>query len=1194
MNGLHEEPSEDEFLLDSTPGLIEDEFDWYEFHQLKQYLHESDLLEIITPSTASWVDGDPTRLRTKFGINVSRRQNWDLGKEEARHVKTRVNSIFGLNCQDTVTLDMLLDKYLGLDSDLCGILKNELELDDKQYLQFMITYCVQCAYKVSSKSLHDSFSLLKPFVVMPEEEYNCIWEKIAYKEEKSGNEISSGRRDFCLWEKLESKVNHILRQVSIVNRPGKISIALDDDKVWYNMTRSSLGDSFGIKITRHVKDNRIGIVLHTAVSSALNIPLGCTFERVKEKTELCYKRIFSFMFGTNGGIDLLNVNAHSDRGYSLPSIVFDFLIQNGANIVCTTKRFQTCWPFNFGVNRQSQNDSRTFIDSSGAPCLYIKNTTVGRMKRVQAVAFRNGSGAVSTAVSSIHSGYEWEGITEIDGCRLARMYEDDGACLQKLFFQRVEGLVDNTEDQVDRDMCETFLSEMIDPLTMLQGSADWHQLRKFSLTSSQTFESFKLAFPLFKDDNSWVHMAKYAFGSRMTNTLLGSSQLSEEERGLATSTRTRTELTEEENIVLPLSDYLGLLLDANENSSSDNEEYVNLLLSYVSENQTLSDANAESLLSGMTSRFKSKLKSILMERIPKEYQGQCTDAGLKRWFTYSNAEREYIFFKSSVLKDKLKERGIRPGGNTVIHLIEALAGTAVSNDNATDALSSSDTEPKQLAMKALLKHSFQKPQKGTIREHCSLGHKLEQPILKSWIQQTKDFYFPVLGLQVSSAYKVGLAGKKGQPAVKDSVDFHLHVEESDSAVEGRVAWGFEAKGRVTVASSHAESDVLEDLVRDDHIRIVDMDVNTNLRIPHERWQVLHHAYTYDYPTVVHAVGNSQGELIQSTMIDFTETTKQHYEKVLLDLKELLLEWVYTPNRSPVKIPEEVMTVAKQIDHINGDVALQGAVNLWKEMSILPLPLPPLQRIIPSVHANWNQKKSGSDTTTMLMDRCLCPLPHTNPSSVAVNRLLSMTFVFIHRIYQLYTAQSELNYPSLGHYRNAASHRSTFQKTLLHCHKIFMTKLNQMNNPQEQNSQAVSNPRVRPLRHKINSVNVERIEKNAFDIPEVSQKTPAKLSRKIIEGTAPDNFCHLDRICKGKPFKVFSKEKKPLQMRCDYPGCSGKTSWYCVGCKQWYCIEKKVKDDMSDVNNFGVGLIKVKGKEKQFQVLCYHRKHLQTP
>jgi hypothetical protein len=104
---------------------------------------------MTTPSTESWVDGDPTSLYTKFGINVSQKQNCNLGKEKARsHVKTHVNSIFGLNHQGTVTLDMLLDKYLGLDSsDLSDIFKHKLELNDEQYLQIhdllLFSMCLQ-------------------------------------------------------------------------------------------------------------------------------------------------------------------------------------------------------------------------------------------------------------------------------------------------------------------------------------------------------------------------------------------------------------------------------------------------------------------------------------------------------------------------------------------------------------------------------------------------------------------------------------------------------------------------------------------------------------------------------------------------------------------------------------------------------------------------------------------------------------------------------------------------------------------------------------------------------------------------------------------------------------------------------------------------------------------------------------------
>jgi hypothetical protein len=451
-----------------------DESDWLELHQLKNYLHESDLNEISAPSTASWVDGDQCRMRTKFGINLSRKQNWDFGKEEAEHVKARVNIILDVEDQKDVTFEMLVDKFLGPASEMGKVLKTELQLNDEVYLAFLATYCIQSAYRVSSTSLFGKFSLLSNASMMPEKEYNTLWRRIAHESEKSGLQIGTGRRDLCRWQKLESTVNQDLRSVSVVDRPGKISIALDDDKVWYNMAKKAIRDTFGLKITRHVKDNRIGMILHTAVSSALNIPLGCTFERVKENTQTCYERIFQDMFGSHGGCDLLNVNAHSDRGYSLLSVVFDFLIANGANVVCTTKRYLVCWPYNFG-HTHSANDPRTFIDAIGAPSLFIKNTTVGGIKRVSAVAFRNGSGAVSTAVSSMHSGFEWEGVTEIDGCKLLRMYDQDESSLRSLFFERVEGLCgdeeeQDVEDDDDADLCAEILDSVIDPLTMHQGT----------------------------------------------------------------------------------------------------------------------------------------------------------------------------------------------------------------------------------------------------------------------------------------------------------------------------------------------------------------------------------------------------------------------------------------------------------------------------------------------------------------------------------------------------------------------------------------------------------------------------------------------------------------------------------------------------------------------------------------------------
>jgi len=124
--------------------------------------------------------------------------------------------------------------------------------------------------------------------------------------------------------------------------------------------------------------------------------------------------------------------------------------------------------------------------------------------------------------------------------------------------------------------------------------------------------------------------------------------------------------------------------------------------------------------------------------------------------------------------------------------------------------------------------------------------------------------------------------------------------------------------------------------------------------------------------------------------------------------------------------------------------------------------------------------------------------------------------------------------------------------------------------------------------------IERIDNDHFNVPApMPMKSPAKLAKSIMQGTAPEAFTNLDRHCKGIPFKVYSDAKKPLQMRCDSPSCEGKTSWFCAGCKQWFCMEKKVKDDMSEVANFGVGKITIKGKDKLFQLNCYHRKHVQV-
>ena len=47
----------------------------------------------------------------------------------------------------------------------------------------------------------------------------------------------------------------------------------------------------------------------------------------------------------------------------------------------------------------------------------------------------------------------------------------------------------------------------------------------------------------------------------------------------------------------------------------------------------------------------------------------------------------------------------------------------------------------------------------------------------------------------------------------------------------------------------------------------------------ERFQILHHAYIYGFDKILFAVGDSQSEILQSTIVNFGEELKENYGEV---------------------------------------------------------------------------------------------------------------------------------------------------------------------------------------------------------------------------------------------------------------------------------------------------------------------------
>ena len=129
-------------------------------------------------------------------------------------------------------------------------------------------------------------------------------------------------------------VNKILWGLSIAGWTDDITIALDDDKIWVELSESNELDTFELHKVTHVKDNRKVIVACTAVSITANIPLCFIFERVGDTEVRCFLRIFGKLFPVGGSSsdlpDLVGIRRnHSDQAYTIREALFDFFLPAG-------------------------------------------------------------------------------------------------------------------------------------------------------------------------------------------------------------------------------------------------------------------------------------------------------------------------------------------------------------------------------------------------------------------------------------------------------------------------------------------------------------------------------------------------------------------------------------------------------------------------------------------------------------------------------------------------------------------------------------------------------------------------------------------------------------------------------------------------------------------------------------------------
>jgi hypothetical protein len=503
-------------VADISPSQTDDDF---------RYLNNIDRLQVLESPIENWTSCLISKCgeMVEFNLDSSRKDAWKTLQDEVSHIRQGLPQLLCThsdpNGDDTtstltdISLENLVDLAFGEKNEISTLVCKELMLDRVTFAKFMGNLCLQMSYKETPSSLYDEDSELASSTLIDMSSYMEIWKKIATKKKVCLNDfVGSSRRDKCLWESMETAANKFLRSISIAKRKDDIVIALDDDKIWVESSGANGEDDFGLRKVTHVKDNRKGIIAHTAVSSTTNIPLCFMFERKGDTAVSCFTRIFGQMFPPNSSSDLPDLNGitnHSDRGYTIASTVFDFLLPAGAEFTNTVKRIMP-FPYIWGM-KTSTTEQREKLDEKGAPTLYVKEITKhGRL--VTCAAFRTGTNNISAVVTSTVHGHQWEGICLNPRQRI--IYENDQLHgLDSLLFQLLAGssLVEIYKDEMNR-ILDDLKNQQIDVLTLEQGTADWHKGRQFSLTSSQSDDSFRMAFIIHKEDDDWCSIAEYLYG----------------------------------------------------------------------------------------------------------------------------------------------------------------------------------------------------------------------------------------------------------------------------------------------------------------------------------------------------------------------------------------------------------------------------------------------------------------------------------------------------------------------------------------------------------------------------------------------------------------------------------------------------------------------------------------------------------
>jgi hypothetical protein len=330
------------------------------------------------PRIESWIDIPVRQNNVRATIGEPTDVVWSEAVTEMNFVREHVfQKKFQTN---KPSIGQLSDLLFGPTSKIFGVFEDHLNWTKEQFQSFLRTFLVLCAYKLSVTSVYSSLSYIDTRSILEKAVYVTHWKDVGLCSLSKNHLARSHIAGQTFWAAVENALNTDLRTKilpSLLSNEGteRFRTIFDDDKMHFNLGRGRTSAS--LKMSRHIRDNRIGPVCHEAVLSASGILVGCSFEKSGDTTKSCTTRILKEQMvpmqgGDSSSLRHLNrLSLGGDRAYQNKDMLFETILPSGAQVLGTKQRTKD-HPFTYGQKMDPTKDKREDVPMNGAKTLLIK------------------------------------------------------------------------------------------------------------------------------------------------------------------------------------------------------------------------------------------------------------------------------------------------------------------------------------------------------------------------------------------------------------------------------------------------------------------------------------------------------------------------------------------------------------------------------------------------------------------------------------------------------------------------------------------------------------------------------------------------------------------------------------------------------------------------------------------------------